>query len=563
MAEIIKFKQHSELESQVKNLHKFSDDKKNPIGQNSKFCDMLSGKNKAKEKPQEKNFHTIKSENKTTNSVNNHKNQSKIQSDNSKSAQNVKFEESHASYEYEQLEQNTQTTNSLSKEKDANHENIIISYDDLKKQRINSEIIDIESDDILNELFTDNSNQVKEEDIFFNDISQNKNLAYTTLEEQRLKESVLEEDILSSKQETLTKLSPHNQFFDVSIDEFTDIMSHTDNISLEGESDFKTEILSNNEITKEIDGDLSKNSDIDQKIEVSLSAEDLLSNVKIPEKFEIIKEEIIDQEIKEDIDLIANIQNPQVIVNQVAVDNSESGENFLEQKIFNDGKSETGEQNHQSETGKNEGTNPIIAQKDASTKTESENFLKNFRAEKDKTLIETPISEEISLDELTQPSDLKFIERPIERSNLNRVEIKSDIQKPPHEQINFAIKKSMETGTHKISVKLYPEALGRVDIDIQITKNQIKDIKITVEKQMALQELIKEASQIEKMVTEIGKSSDINLSFNLRQQSEENPNSQKLNNFNNNSSDKEIVAVSDKKSSQQYIISDSKVDIKV
>ena len=88
----------------------------------------------------------------------------------------------------------------------------------------------------------------------------------------------------------------------------------------------------------------------------------------------------------------------------------------------------------------------------------------------------------------------------------------------PHraDQISLAVKAGLQNGKKEISLSMYPETLGSVDVEIEFNKDQVVSIKIFAEKPETLKILIKDIATLEKSLAEVVKADDASLSFNLK-----------------------------------------------
>ncbi len=86
----------------------------------------------------------------------------------------------------------------------------------------------------------------------------------------------------------------------------------------------------------------------------------------------------------------------------------------------------------------------------------------------------------------------------------------------PIDQIRINIEKAVQENKSTISVVLKPEELGRVDISMEITEGKIKSIEISAGTQEALELLQSSVKELQKVLHEVTKSEDTNLSFNLK-----------------------------------------------
>jgi flagellar hook-length control protein FliK len=81
------------------------------------------------------------------------------------------------------------------------------------------------------------------------------------------------------------------------------------------------------------------------------------------------------------------------------------------------------------------------------------------------------------------------------------------------------IAKAVQNGTDKISIRLNPSELGRVDIKLDVTKDGVVTASVLVERPETLELLKADARSLERALANAGLDPDSdNLSFNLRDQ---------------------------------------------
>jgi len=119
----------------------------------------------------------------------------------------------------------------------------------------------------------------------------------------------------------------------------------------------------------------------------------------------------------------------------------------------------------------------------------------------------------------------------------------------PHraDQISMAVKSAVGRGQSEISLRMYPEDLGAVDVKIEFSEvGKIQSIKFFATKESTLELLQKDYSILERSLKEVVNAEDASLSFNLRDGKGEGSEYQPqenfgLNNFGENS-DKVVTA---------------------
>jgi hypothetical protein len=146
----------------------------------------------------------------------------------------------------------------------------------------------------------------------------------------------------------------------------------------------------------------------------------------------------------------------------------------------------------------------------------------------------------------------------------------------PHrsEQISLSIKEAISRGKNEISVSLYPEVLGQVDIKIEFAKagneQVITSIKILADRAETLKLLGEGVEYLKASIKEVVKTSDnASLSLDLRQGQDSNHNSQEaMDKHENISRDLALGEQENDLTTRQYqvrysINNDDKVDIRI
>jgi flagellar hook-length control protein FliK len=96
-------------------------------------------------------------------------------------------------------------------------------------------------------------------------------------------------------------------------------------------------------------------------------------------------------------------------------------------------------------------------------------------------------------------------------------------QQPPQAQVAMHIAKGVQNGTDKISIRLNPSELGRVDIKLEVGRDGAVTASVTVERPETLELLKGDARSLERALANAGLDPDSdNLSFNLRDQNNNN-----------------------------------------
>lgn len=90
-------------------------------------------------------------------------------------------------------------------------------------------------------------------------------------------------------------------------------------------------------------------------------------------------------------------------------------------------------------------------------------------------------------------------------------------QQPIVEQIKVDITKAVSEGTDRISIQLKPEALGRIEVKLDVGQNGQVHATVTAENPQTLEMLKQDARGLEKALSDAGLNTDAgSLSFNLR-----------------------------------------------
>lgn len=90
------------------------------------------------------------------------------------------------------------------------------------------------------------------------------------------------------------------------------------------------------------------------------------------------------------------------------------------------------------------------------------------------------------------------------------------------EQVVLHMKQSAGDGPHKINIQLQPEALGRVEVQINVAADGKANVHVTADNKDTLMLLRSDVRELEKLFTDVGMKTDPgSLSFNLR--GEQNP----------------------------------------
>lgn len=106
--------------------------------------------------------------------------------------------------------------------------------------------------------------------------------------------------------------------------------------------------------------------------------------------------------------------------------------------------------------------------------------------------------------------------------------------KTPIEQIKVKISQGIELGQDKISIKLHPHELGKVDVHMDTDKDGKTQIRIVADKSETLDFLRRDSGDLQRSLKELGVNSDAaNMQFSLNQ----NQNNNNQNAFNNDSND--------------------------
>jgi flagellar hook-length control protein FliK len=115
-------------------------------------------------------------------------------------------------------------------------------------------------------------------------------------------------------------------------------------------------------------------------------------------------------------------------------------------------------------------------------------------------------------------SDFHQVPRAQATDNIaHKAELDTNQTLPPFEQVKLNIERAIATNNSTIKVILQPESLGTVDIHMEIVDNEIQKIEITAERRDTLELLQQEAKELHKLIQEVTKTEQTNLSFNFKQ----------------------------------------------
>ena len=123
----------------------------------------------------------------------------------------------------------------------------------------------------------------------------------------------------------------------------------------------------------------------------------------------------------------------------------------------------------------------------------------------------------------------------------------------PHraEQITMAVRIATQHGKNQISLNMYPENLGSVDISVEFDKvGVVHSIKVFAEKPETLRLLIRDYAILERSLNEVVKTDEATLSFNLKSGQNGNSNYQHSSGQHSNSSG--ILATDDEREINRY-----------
>ncbi|MDF2965020.1 MAG: Flagellar hook-length control protein [Rickettsiaceae bacterium] len=116
-----------------------------------------------------------------------------------------------------------------------------------------------------------------------------------------------------------------------------------------------------------------------------------------------------------------------------------------------------------------------------------------------------------------------FAERLVkDASQVSASKVEPIEQTNPIDQIRINIEKAVQADKSMISVVLQPEALGQVDIAMEIVEGKIKSVEISAERNDTLELLQQDVKELQKVLHEVNKSEDASLNFSLKQGSSDN-----------------------------------------
>lgn len=94
----------------------------------------------------------------------------------------------------------------------------------------------------------------------------------------------------------------------------------------------------------------------------------------------------------------------------------------------------------------------------------------------------------------------------------------AQIYRSPLEQIKIKISQGFELGQDKISVKLHPEELGKVDVEMNVDSDGRTNIRIVADKSETLDFLRRDSNELQRALREVGvQADDKNMQFSLNQ----------------------------------------------
>ena len=135
---------------------------------------------------------------------------------------------------------------------------------------------------------------------------------------------------------------------------------------------------------------------------------------------------------------------------------------------------------------------------------------------------------------------------------------------PPADQVAVQIQRAVASGETRITVRLHPAELGRVDVDLEIGKDGRVLAIVTAEKADTLEMLQRDTRVLERALQDAGLDTDSDsLSFNLFGEKEAGDTDQASLTDRSDDGDGSIEAASDEEAAPIQIVSDRALDIRV
>lgn len=103
-------------------------------------------------------------------------------------------------------------------------------------------------------------------------------------------------------------------------------------------------------------------------------------------------------------------------------------------------------------------------------------------------------------------------------AQIKHLDAEQFIQRSPVEQVKVKISQGIEMGMDKISIKLNPAELGKVDVDMDVDKDGKTHVRIVADRSETLDFLRKDSGELQKALRELGVHTDgSNMQFSLNQ----------------------------------------------
>jgi flagellar hook-length control protein FliK len=127
-------------------------------------------------------------------------------------------------------------------------------------------------------------------------------------------------------------------------------------------------------------------------------------------------------------------------------------------------------------------------------------------------------SKPIDVNELKFTNKLVGAEHSKLEAQIKHLDAEQFIQRSPIEQVKVKISQGIEMGMDRISIKLHPAELGKVDVDLDLDKDGKTHVRIVADRSETLDFLRRDSGELQKALRELGVyNDDSNLQFSLNQ----------------------------------------------
>jgi hypothetical protein len=127
-------------------------------------------------------------------------------------------------------------------------------------------------------------------------------------------------------------------------------------------------------------------------------------------------------------------------------------------------------------------------------------------------------SKPIDVNELKMNGKLHGIEHSKLEAQIKHLAQSEIALRSPIEQIKVQISQGIELGQDKISIKLHPAELGKVDVEMDVDKEGKTHVRIVADRSETLEYLRRDSTELQKALRDVGMATDdSNLQFSLNQ----------------------------------------------